>query len=459
MTEFPFPVTIKPTSPNSQPQTIVCVGLLRALDKKRKVLDAICGQRPVIVKLFTDPIKAKYHMIREWRALKLLKERDLNSPAPLFHGKTDQYGWVVVTEKIINALTVREVWDNTTDAAKKYELLYMVSRKLAKQHNKGILQKDLHLGNFLLQGEKLFALDPAQMRFLSGEVNKRQAITQLASLASTVPNEDTDTITRVCQEYTQTRSWKFSKSDLALFWKKLAVSRKNAIGKGLKKCLRTNKRHQKIKLGNYCGVVARHFFKKADFYEFAEGIDQLMQNGQILKDGNTCFVSRINWAGEEIVIKRYNHKGIVHSLRHTIKKSRARRNWLHAHHLEMLNIATPRPLAYIEQRKSKLVWKSYFVTKYVAGQRLYDFLRDNHVTEQERSTTTQQVREMLSKLEKYRISHGDLKHSNILVTESGLVLTDLDGMKVHKWDWISRIKRHKDLARLNKSFNKDKKRN
>ena len=451
MAEFPFPLTIKPASSNSQPQTVVCVCLLRGLGGKRKVLDASWNQRPVIVKLFADPIKAKYHMKREWRALKLLQEQDLNSPAPLFYGKTNQHDWAVVTEKIVNASTIREIWDNTTDVRKKRELLCRVSRELAKQHSKGVLQKDLHLGNFLLQAEKLFALDPAQMRFLSGDINKRPAIAQLALLASTVPDENTDTITSVCKEYAQARSWKFSRSDIAVFRKKLAAAKKNGIKKALKKCLRTNKRYQKIEEHNYCGVAAMDFFEKADFHKLAEGIDELMQSGQILKNGNTCFVSRINLAGQDIVIKRYNHKGIIHSARHTIKKSRARRCWLHAHRLEMLNIATPRPLAYIEQRKKKLIWKSYLITEYVEGQNLYNFLRNSNVTEQNRSKLTQQVRELLDNLGKHRISHGDLKHSNILITEHGPVLTDLDSMIAHRWKRTYKARRAKDMAPLQKN--------
>jgi len=448
MAEFPFPLTIKPASSNSQPQTIMCVGLLRRLDKKRKVFDAMWGQKPVVVKLFTAPIKAKYHTKREWRGLKLLQERGLNSPMPLFYGKTKQHDWAVVTEKIDKALTVREVWDKIADRDKKRELLCRTSRELAKQHSKGVLQKDLHLGNFLLQKERLFALDPAQMRFVTGEVGKKQAIAQLALLTSIVPEEDVDIVASVCEEYARVRFWKFTQSDVVVFRKRLARCRKNGIRKALKKCLRTNKRHQKIKERNYYAVAARDFFEKADFRKFVGNVDEFAQKGQILKNGNTCFVSRINFADKNVVVKRYNHKGILHSIRHTIKRSRARRCWLHAHRLEMLNIATPRPLAYIDQRKGGLVWKSYLVTEYIEGQKLYDFLIDSQTTEQQCSKITGQVRELLDKIGKHHITHGDLKHTNILITDNGPVLTDLDGMKIHRWNCTYRWRRGKDIAHL-----------
>ena len=83
-------------------------------------------------------------------------------------------------------------------------------------------------------------------------------------------------------------------------------------------------------------------------------------------------------------------------------------------------------------------------------QQVYDFLRDTNVTKRQQSTVTTHTEELLAKLEKHRISHGDLKHSNILVTDTGLVLTDLDAMKAHKLGWIFRLYRKKDHARFTK---------
>jgi serine/threonine protein kinase len=121
-----------------------------------------------------------------------------------------------------------------------------------------------------------------------------------------------------------------------------------------------------------------------------------------------------------------------------------------------LQIPTPKPLAYIEQRKGPLVWKSYLVTEYVDGQKLYHFLRDGSVTQQQRSAVTRQVMDLLNNLGQYRISHGDLKHSNILITDNGPVLTDLDGMKVHRWDWIHRARQTKDITRFAKKTGQEK---
>ncbi len=109
------------------------------------------------------------------------------------------------------------------------------------------------------------------------------------------------------------------------------------------------------------------------------------------------------------------------------------------------------PLAYIELRRELLVWQSYLVTKYVEGQKLYDFLRNSNVADEQRSIAMQQVKNLLDKMGKCRITHGDLKHTNILITDNGPVLTDLDAMKTHKWNWAYKIRREKHIGRLEKN--------
>ena len=217
---------------------------------------------------------------------------------------------------------------------------------------------------------------------------------------------------------------------------------------GLEECLQTNEDYVQIVSGRYRAGFDRSFCGEPEALKFIEQMDSRMSEGQILKRGDTCYVSRVIWNGKDIVIKRYNHKGFIHSVRHTIKKSRALRGWLHGHVLGMLKIPAPKPLAYVEQLRRVLVWQSYLVTEYVEGHKLYDFLRDGTVGEGERSKIIEQIAELFERLGKHRITHGDLKHTNILISGHRAVLTDLDGMKVHRFNWTHRIWRAKDVARF-----------
>ena len=453
MAKFPFQLLIKSASWKNKDESLTCTALLRAIPGRREVYDALWDGRGVIVKVFSHKISAKRHLKREWRGLSLLQKHGLSSPAPLFYGRTEGGQWAVVVEKIADMSTVLDVLGEMTDEAKKLRLLALVCKELAKQHNKGVLQKDLHLGNFLLGDDKVFAIDLGQMRFFSRQIGRKESISQLASLMGYLSVGDTKSIAELCEAYAQGRGWCFGRSDEALLQKQLSAHRKKGVNKGLKKCLRTSKRHLRIKAGRYIAVFDRGFCAGAEPFDFIKQIDALMDAGKILKDGNTCYVARVPWNGKDVVVKRYNHKGFIHSLRHTIKSSRARHSWLNGHHLGMLKIPTPKPMVYIEQLRGPLLWKSYLVTEYVQGRKLHDFLRDINVTEKQRSMVTGQVRELLSKLGRYRISHGDLKHSNILLAEKEAVLTDLDGMKVCRWNWMYRVRRRKDLRRFSKRNN------
>ncbi len=227
----------------------------------------------------------------------------------------------------------------------------------------------------------------------------------------------------------------------------------SAACRGLKSYLPTRARRLRTETGAYVAEFDRGFDAGIDPGDLVEQIDALLHTGQVIKDGDTCHVSRLVWNYKDVVVKRYNHQGFIHSLRHTIKKSRARKAWLHAHRLEALKVATPRPVAYIEHRKGLLVWQSYLVTEYVDGKMLHSFIRDDKVAERHRLDAITQVVDLLNKLWKYGITHGDLKHTNVLITDRGPILTDLDAMIVHRWKLLYRNKQKKDVERFLKKTN------
>lgn len=455
MITLPFQLSIKSGYPGKQAETLLCIRLLRDVPGRRQVYDAKWQGRSVIVKVFSHNISAKRHFKREWRGLNELTRRGLSSPALLFFGKTENGQWAIVTKKIDDSTTALDVLNKTLDKAGKLDLLILMCRELAKQHSKGVLQKDLHLGNFLYRNGILFTLDPAGIRFSQHEIGRTRSISNLALLARSLPDGDEESARRIYQEYFKERCWPVEKQDETLFQKRLAIHRKNGIKQGLKKCMRTSTKYLRIKTGRNLAVFDREFCASINPSDFVNQIDSLMDKGEILKNGNTTYVSRLSIKGKDIVVKRYNHKGFIHSLRHTMKKSRARQGWLHAHRLIMLQVATPKPLAFIENRMGLLLWQSYLVTEYVRGPKLCDFLRDKRISPEAHATISRQITETLEKIGKYRISHGDLKHSNILIGEKGPVLTDLDSMKTHKLDWTYHIRHNKDMLRSEKNLRSD----
>lgn len=448
MAEFPFQLVVKRISPTEGKESLLCTSILRSIPGRRQIYDARWNDQDVVAKVFSHTVKGRYHLAREWRGLEQLQSRGLNAPKPLFCGKTEDGRWAIVSQKIPDSLRLSDVLSATTEKSRKLVLFTEAAGELARQHSQGVIQRDLHLGNFLKAGDKIYALDPGQMRFLPSAVPRQESVSNLAMLIGYLPAGAPEWVESVCKEYFQARQWHFEQSDEALMRKQVGVHRKKAIRHGLKKCLRTSRRCLRIESSRCTAVFDKSFLGRAEAADFISQTDTAMDKGRILKKGNTCFVSRLTWQGRDIVVKRYNHKGLIHSLRHTIKGSRARRGWLCAHRLTMLEIPTPKPLAFVERRKGPLIWSSYVVTEFVEGRSLHDFLHDDNAAQEQASKMVRRVVTLLDQMAEHNITHGDLKHSNILITETGPVLTDLDGMKVHALRRQCRLRHLKDVRRF-----------
>lgn len=451
MTEPPFQLKVA-KAVTKKTEKLECTALLREVVEKRRVYEAIWNNRETIVKVFSDKLKAGYHLKREWRGLHLLKARGLNSPRPLFTGQLDDASLVLVTEKIADSKTAIQVISAAEDNSEKTDLMLRLCRELAKQNNKGVIQKDLHLGNFLVTHQKIYALDAGQMIFLRHPLSRKNSIRQLAVLACSFDNEDNESLEEIYCEYAHARGWGINDSDRKILKKQLQKHKNSIIKKSLKKCLRTSKRFLKVKSRDYRAVFDKQFCVSTEPLDFIKQIDSLMENGQILKDGNTCKVSRMTVNAKDVVIKRYNHKGLIHSLRHTIKGSRARRGWLNAHRLDMLKIKVPKPLAFIEKLNGSLVWCSYLVTEFVPAQTLHNFLQNSKTKGKKYLDTKGQILKVLDILGRNKISHNDLKHSNILISNNGPVLTDFDGIRNHRCNLMYEIRRKKDISRISKNW-------
>ena len=214
----------------------------------------------------------------------------------------------------------------------------------------------------------------------------------------------------------------------------------------LRRTLREGKDFCAVKTGGYVGVFSRMDVGPDEAGRLVEQIDAVTAAAKLLKDGGTCFVTAASVNGRACVIKRYNDKGLLHSLRHTLKGSRARRGWLYAHRLRHLGIPTPRPIGFIEEYAGLLLKRSWLITELAPGPKLHDYLADPATTNAQKIEALKQVKCILDLLEQNRITHGDLKHVNLIVTPDGPTLIDLDSVKLHRTGLFYRHHRKKDLA-------------
>lgn len=445
MTELPFQMSVNAIKPHQAKETLTCIKLLREVPNKRSVYQAIWKGQNVIAKIFRG-FASGLRLKKEWNGLQQLLQKNLNTPHPCFYGTTADNREALVTKEITNALTAVEIYQNETAQTGRHNLLILVVRELAKLNDKGVLQKDIHLGNFLISGEQAFSLDAGQMTFYAKPLSRKKSLKQLAAILTFSSNKQESQ--NLYLEYAKIRNWDFNQYDETVLKKYVSKHLKTAIRKGLKKTIRTSKNYVKIRQNGFKGVFDRKFCEQFEPSKLFEQIDAFMDNGEILKNGNTCYVSRIKSANYDLAVKRYNYKGFLHSIRNTLKISRARHCWQCGHLLGMLAIATPKPLCFFIKYKGLFVRQSYIITQFTKGQKLNEILTQKNTGKENPHQIKDRIIKAIEKMHKNKITHGDLKHSNILINSSQVIFTDLDGMKRHWFKALYVRRSRKDMACL-----------
>ena len=188
-----------------------------------------------------------------------MQKQGLNSPKPLFYGRTEKGDWVLVTEKLSDTRTVIDVLGDMNTTDDKVNLVLLVCKYLAKHHEKGVLQKDLHLGNFIYSGKTLYSIDPAQISFYKKPISKSKSIKQLALLLCCFQTWQKKITANLFNEYMQTRGWQASAKDEKLFVKYFQKWKLSLIKRSLKKCLRTGKSYLRVETNSSRTVFERRF--------------------------------------------------------------------------------------------------------------------------------------------------------------------------------------------------------
>lgn len=423
---LPFAVTL------ADGRVLTMRRLLRVLPGKRLVGEAECDGRPVLAKLFVAEAGAR-HWQRERDGLAALAAAGIATPAVLAAMELKGGGHALLTEFLAPVETVAERWASrgggTPGSAEAVAELAPALTLLGRMHARGLVQEDLHLGNFLRHHDRLHVIDGDGVRVLTpaAPLNEAQASANLAILLAQLPpgwdahraalmdayREGNPTCppepVRLQAEIDRVRAWRL----------------KDYLDKTLRECTLFEVRRDARRFSSTVRACA------AELAPVIADPDRWMANARLLKDGGTATVARIEVGGRPLVIKRYNLKNARHALSRAWRPSRAWHSWLAAHRLRFLGIATPAPLALVEERFGPLRRRAWLVTEHCAGPSLLEHLAA-HVEEGPPPAEAAALRRLFATLHRERISHGDLKATNLLWQDGEVVVIDLDAMVQHR---------------------------
>ena len=96
------------------------------------------------------------------------------------------------------------------------------------------------------------------------------------------------------------------------------------------------------------------------------------------------------------------------------------------------------PVAFIQQRKYGLVWKSYILNEYIDGTMLSEYVKQP-VSEQENAEAISATDQLLKELARNKITHGDVKANNFIIQNGRPAMIDLDSMRRHRIPFLLKL--------------------
>lgn len=181
-------------------------------------------------------------------------------------------------------------------------------------------------------------------------------------------------------------------------------------------------------------------------------LDDLIDSStHILKnDRTTTVVSNVPRL-PDCILKRYNARDTNHVFTRAVRRSRAQRCWTMSYVFNRAGIGVARPVFMYEQRIGPLRLDAYFISKTLKGEELLTALPK--MDDKEKKMVVIAIKDAFEKMSEAKISHGDMKATNIMWSDNKLFFIDLDASRQHQLASLSRRANIKDIRRFLRNWN------
>ena len=437
-------------------ESIAINEIVRVLPNKRLVCKAVWQNQDIYAKLFIG-VNAKRDAMRDEMGVQALMHANIATPDLLYAGKIEAGG--VLLFKALNTAQNAEVLYlqllTSQQKPARLQLMLQLTSMVAQMHNANLQQTDLYLKNFLIEVDTVYAIDGDGIKPFSIFFKNHQKKRNLAVLFSKFDALDDGCLYQCYVHYCKLTGASYLVIDYAnIDYLTQKVRQRAASRYADKKVFRNCTDVKVMETFKQFKALSRDF-SVANLSE--QELDDALNNTQNrLKSGNTCTVGVTSFNNQAVVIKRYNIKNFWHGLKLSIFQSRAAKSWANAHWLMLLNVATAKPLALIEERFGCFKRRAYFLSEFMNAPDIAEFFTQTHDVPIKEKVAFETAL-LFYKLNILHISHGDCKASNIKIMNNKPVLIDLDSMQAHRFVgfstgwlilWWFEKKHVKDLKRF-----------
>lgn len=417
-----------------------CDQVLRWLPGRRLVVKASHDNDVWLLKLFAPGRRGRRELLREQQGYQ--RCRTAGIAVPELRLSSDRLaGCYAVAYDFINE--ARPFSLSPENLARQLRALLDL---MAQCHMAGIYQQDIHTDNILETDDGLYLIDVGAVKGQTGgALTANKSLKNLALLVAQFTPEQQSLVLQHVSHYFQARGWTFGPVEHTAFKSRVDKAWQKRKNHYLTKCFRpcTMTVYRKDSKLEY--AFRRSFFQQMG-EEAVRHLDSLVQSGEVLKAGNSATVVQTQLAGRSVVIKRYNIKSAWHFFKRCWRPSRAANAWRQGQMLELVGIATPKVWGFVEHRIGPLRKQAFLISDYINEA---DELSHVYMRQSPSENELGQIQRIFTLMQAYRLSHGDLKASNFMLSRQGKVeLIDLDAMKEHRCRWTFQRAFSKDQQRF-----------
>ena len=180
--------------------------------------------------------------------------------------------------------------------------------------------------------------------------------------------------------------------------------------------------------------------------------EALVEAGELLRVNGARRTVLLQWGEARFVLKHYVEPTRRHALKQLVQRSRARSSWLMSHRLADAEIATPRPVACIENRWGGLQRDSFLMYPYVEGRTLGECLKSDDLPVASLRALWHQLVKLWDRLKELRVSLADTNVGNFIVTpDCRLWVIDLDKSRFHRLHYVAHLKQRRGWQQVLRS--------
>jgi len=172
------------------------------------------------------------------------------------------------------------------------------------------------------------------------------------------------------------------------------------------------------------------------------------ENSDVIKSDNSSVIIKLESDIGYLAAKYYHKPNVTRVLNNSL----ACVSWYFAHRLRINGIQTPTPLALMEERKMGLYFRSWYICEFDDSINCKNYFIHTTAITPAMANVASAIVDMFVSLRECHLSHGNIKASNILISDGRPCLIGLDFMSFHPKKKKADLMWHRDIKQFMASW-------